>query len=348
VLSPVTGTNAATASRIATDYFYDAGGLLRRCDVEHRDETGALVAANPAFSTFFVYDQLHLTRFAVEERPVSPPVAPPVFDPATAGLENFAGCNYGYDSAGQCVRVSTPAVCRAQSDDAVCDIVYDERGMLYRGISGGLGALVSVTTQCDYDARGSMVKATLVSAGGLPGTQNPSASCTFDGFHRLSSCTDPMGNKAVYDYDEQGFVTVSIFGEVNDQPGSTNNVLLARTRRTYSYFEAWPNRWKAPELSRVKVQFHWDRGGNEETFWARLFFGVMRSEDVSTTERFAPGDPAPHPTETTTLSYSPAGLMQSVTRNGDTLLTCGYDTAGRRITCDGKYPGHALLAPPPR
>lgn len=329
-------TPLAGASRITTSFFYDAAGRLARCDVEHRNETGALVAANPAYSTFYVYDnRARLVRVAEEERPVNASTAPPVLDPAMLGISSFAVMDFTFDDAGQCVRVSKPAASREQSTDAVFDCIFDERGLLYRGISGGLGAVTSPNVQRDYDADGAIVRATLVASG--PGAVNPTATCTYDGFHRLSSITDPMGNVATYEYDEQGFVTASVYGEVNDVPGSAGNVLLARGRGHTAFdpimldldYTTSPG-GAMPSVKRLLPAIQKIREAKNR--YRPAFFDVFVADDVWTWERFSPGQPAPHPTETAMVHRSPAGLVQNVTRNGDTLLTCAYDTAARPLS----------------
>jgi|GEM_PF-4602942 len=162
--TPLTGS-----SRITTQCFYDAAGLLARGDTEHRDETGALVAANPAYSTFYVYDnRARLVRIADEERPVDAPTVPPVLDPAMLGISNFAVVDFTLDDAGQCVRVSTPAACREQATDAVCDYEYDELRRHYRSTSGGLGSITGVTVQTDYDPAGAVIRRMLLPTIPLP------------------------------------------------------------------------------------------------------------------------------------------------------------------------------------
>ena len=338
--TPVIGTSEP--SRISTDCFYDSAGLLARCDAEHRDQTGALVAANPAYSTFYVRDsRARLVRIAEEERPVNASTAPPVLDPEMLGIGSFAVVDFTLDDAGQCVRVSTPAACREQPTDAVCDYIFDERGKLFRGISGGIGAVTSTTVQIDYDPDGAEVRATLLPSGpGLPGTDNPTATCTWDGFHRLSTLTDPMGNVVTYAYDEQGYTTISVFGEANDVQGTAGNVLLAsgRGRASVAYdpitldldFTS-SDGGGMPHVKRLLPAIQKIREAKAR--YRPAFFDIFVADDVWTWERFAPGAPAPHATETTTVNRSPAGLVQSVTCNGDSLLTFTYDTAARPASC---------------
>jgi hypothetical protein len=101
--SPLTGSGG-TAARNACDYFYDAGGLLVRFDVEHRDATGLLDGANPAYSSFIVRDdRCRVARLATEQRPIAVPTAPPLLDPAPLGIANFATNDFAFDLAGECV-----------------------------------------------------------------------------------------------------------------------------------------------------------------------------------------------------------------------------------------------------
>jgi YD repeat-containing protein len=311
--TPAVGTG--TPARIATNYFYDASGLLARCDIEHRDATGALDAANPAYSAFIVYDNRgRLTRITDEQRPVSPPAT--VLDPGTLGDENFAVCDFTYDDAGQCVRVATPAASRGQALPAVCDFDYDERGLLYRVTHGGRGNTISTTQQLDYDALGACVTKSLLPSPGAPALEAITSTFSYDGFHRLASSTDPMGNQTFYAYDAQGFVTISSMGEVNDVPGSAGNVLLAEMKTNSDKITA-----------KLAKESHGCR------LPAGAFFDVFVADDVWVIARFAPGTAGVVATETQTIHRSPAGLAMSMTNNADTLLTCSYDSAGRLAAC---------------
>ncbi len=214
---------------IGTDFTYDAGGLLARCDTEQRGSDGLLVSANPAYSTFWVYDsRARLVRVAEEGRPVD---CSGLLVPDTLGIENFSACDITYNDAGECSRLSTPAGCRAQTTDLVCDFTYDERGMIRRTIQGGLGNADACTTECDYSPAGLLTRCAILG----DGADSVSLS-SYDGFQRLSSETDPMGNVCTYDYDNQGYVTCSVYGEVNDVPGSSGNVLLARYKKKNGSF----------------------------------------------------------------------------------------------------------------
>lgn len=315
----------AMPNRISMNLTIDAGGRAARCDLENRAPDGALDTSNPAYSTFHVYDDRgRLVRVAEEERPVD---ASGVLTPDSLDLANFAIRDLTYDDAGQCVRVSTPAACRAQATDLACDFSYDERGLLHRCIEGGAGNAAAVTSECDYDALGACVRcATLAAAGAI----SPEALFTYDSFHRLSAARDPMGNVATFAYDNRGSVTESCYGEVNDVPGSAGNVLLARQKTSSDDF-AQVRGFKV-ELSasdRLLPRLHVGAVPCARS----AFFGVEVEDDTCTVERFSPGDTGNPATEVTVVDRSPAGLVQTVTRNGDLLQSFAYDSAGRRIRC---------------
>lgn len=347
--TPLVGPDPVSAERITTDYIFDAGGLLARCDIEHRGSGGALHVENPAYSTFFVHDsRARLIRVAIEERPVDAPAG--LLTPASLGIENFAVTDRTYDDAGQVVRLSTPAVCRAQPVDYACDFSYDERGLLHRVVQGGVGAASPVTTQYDYDSAGALVQVTAVDAA----SGNPSTSLVYDELHRLASINDPMGNVTTFEYDNKGFVTASTFGEIADAAGSAGNVLLARSTRRIRGSEECDDGNPSDRAARDGLEIISSSGnvsvrppfspilaltlpGAKDVCYdikrsAGFHRYFVEDESVSM-ERFSPGDAAPHAVETTIIDRSPAGLLQNVTRNGDTVLSVTYDGAWRAVTC---------------
>jgi YD repeat-containing protein len=335
----VSASGPEMPERISMTLAIDAAGQVVRRDFDHRLADGSLDPENPSYSTYYVYDARgRLTRVAAEEFPVDGSSSP---TPEPLGIGNFSVCDFTYDAAGQCVRVSTPAACRGQAGDRVCDFTFDERGLPHRRIHGGAGTPAAVTLECDYDAYGSLIRETRVD----PGGGSAQALFAYDGFQRPVSVIDPMGNETTLGYANDGTVTHSVFGEVLDLPGSAGNVLLASWRirkRPEILFQAWddavararsltssfadgdiadPNRTSSccPSCRPVRCM--------------AAFFDVDVEDDTVTAERFTPGESVPHATEVTVTDRSPAGLVVSVATNGDTVLTCGYDTAGRLSAC---------------
>ncbi len=338
VQSPPVGTDAPSASRITTTLSYDGGGLLSRSDMEHRDATGALSATNPHYSSVFARNNgmfpLIVGRIAVENRPVNLP--PGSTDLTSVGLANFDVCDFSFDAGGQCVEMRTPAACAAMPVDIVYSFQWDERGLVRRGISGGLGALTAVTTECDYTLSGDLARCATL---GSSPAESPTVTCAYDDFRRRISRIDPMGNEETFAYDNSGFVTRSLFGELDDVPDQADNVLLARsTSRRACLFNLGLKGRSASDPPGYS-----DCGRSSRTFSA--FFDVATKDDHLTVQRFN-NSPSGVQLETTIRHHSPAGLLQSVTTNGDTLLTCTHDSAGRLVACaDGTCSAALTLDP---
>ena len=323
------------SSRIATTFHYDTASRLVRCDVENRDSTGSLHLSNSAYSTFFVYDTRgRLIRTAQEERPVA---VTSEITPDSLGIENFAVCDFTINSAGEISRVSTPAACRGATEDLVCDYQYDERGLLYRRIQGGLGAAHAIVDQIDYSHAGLPVR----SARLVSGAAVSEMLCDYDGFHRLSSITDPMGNVVQFSYDSQGGVIREVFGEIEDVAGSAGNTLLSRRTSTIRFPEltydhdgiSAHRRMEVLKSNRTSDFQKPDKvimiQSSELMVQKSLFHIWETRDDIIKEERFVAGSTAPPVVETTTITRSPAGFAKQVSRNGDLLATFTHDSAGR-------------------
>ena len=216
-------------NRIVTTLTIDSGGYPVRCDTEHRAPDGSLNSANPAYSTYYFYDTVgQLIRVAHEDRPTTD------FDELAIG--DFAGLRHHLQRRRRGRPRQHPRrLPRDQASDRACAYTYDERGFLHRVHEGDTGNPADagiVTTECDYDTM-------VISPAAPPSSRRAHPEClyTYDGFHRPTSVTDPMGNVATYAYANNGAVTCSVFGETTDLPGSAGNVLLATSTSS---------RWQIP------------------------------------------------------------------------------------------------------
>lgn len=333
-------------NRISMTVSLDAGGRTAVCSCSHLRSDGSPDPANPEYSTFFVHDsRARLSRVAVEERPAD---ASGLLVPDTLGIENFDVCDITRDPAGQIVSLSTPAACRMQAADEDCDFTYDERGLLHRCIAGGSGSPASVTTECDYDSVGAPVRHAITGAG-VPGLETLHG---YDSFHRLASITDAMGNVVSFSYANDGMVSCTLSGEILDEPGSAGNTELARVRfrkRPELLYQAWDDTLQDYITSpgsgggghggalylKAKEKANRTKCANNlrTACGTDPFFDVEVEDEVCIVERFTPRSPAEPVEEVTVIDRSPAGLVQSVTRNGDLIMTCTYDRAGRLATC---------------
>lgn len=311
--------------RISTNFTFDAGGCVARCDVEHRAPDGSPMSANPVYSTFFVRDaRCRLIQIAAEELPVDSPAS--ALAPPAAALSRYDVCDITLDGAGQVSRLSTPAACRAQATDLACDFQYTERGQLHRCIEGGLGTATAVTSEYAYDLVGATTRCTTL--GDAP-ADSPQIQMSYDGLHRPSTITDPMGNVTEYAYGNDGSMTTSVYGEIDDVPGSAGNVLLSRATARFSSGDLVGNS-NDPVCLDLPLMSDACYGLNVKN---SAFFAVETEDDTLTIERFTPGSAAPPVTEVTTIDRSPAGLIQQIRCNNDVLMNVSYDTAGRSNAC---------------
>ncbi|MEC9070760.1 MAG: hypothetical protein VX938_00215, partial [Myxococcota bacterium] len=105
---------------------------------------------------------------------------------------------------------------------------YDERDLVFRVAQAG-GTGVSSTSQHDYDRNGNITRA----LSGIEDLPRETLS-VFDGYDRLVSSTDPMGNVVSIHYDANGNqVSTRVDGELEDGLGSFNNIRLAESSSEY-------------------------------------------------------------------------------------------------------------------
>lgn len=203
--------------RVKTSFHYDANDNLVRCDVENRDETDALVAANPAWSTLFEYDALNRLTEVVREISEG------------GGLPGqFATNRFAYDANHNVVAHYSPLAVSGADPHNFTAFEHDERNLLFREI-GAPGSGNSPTNQYNYTPNGD-----LKSANKFEDLAIKKVAFAYDAFDRLTSITDPMSNVVTYAYDRNdNLILVRTYGETNDAPGEAGNRLLAENRFTY-------------------------------------------------------------------------------------------------------------------
>jgi YD repeat-containing protein len=203
--------------RVKTSFHYDANDNLVRRDVENRDETDALVAANPAWSTLFEYDALNRLTEVVREISEG------------GGLPGqFATNRFAYDANHNVVAHYSPLAVNGADPHNFDAFEHDERNLLFREIRAP-GSGNSPTNQYDYTPNGD-----LKSANKFEDLVIKKVVFAYDSFDRLASITDPMSNVVTYAYDRNdNLILVRTYGETNDAPGAADNRLLAENRFTY-------------------------------------------------------------------------------------------------------------------
>ena len=216
--------------RNETDTNYDGMGNVVRTDVQNKDENGIL-QPNTHFTTIYEYNVLNeLVRECTESGSYTGPIGGTVDQPSCDGLppSEFITKKYEKKYDGETKQnltrvISGEAVEGRQPDNTVTN-VYDERDLLFQVIYAS-GSSIQSTTQYDYDGNGNLKRT-------LEGIEdNPRIKLnTYDGYDRLVTSTDPMGNISTYHYDENGNRdSLSTEGELTDVPGSAGNVRLSQS-----------------------------------------------------------------------------------------------------------------------
>jgi YD repeat-containing protein len=193
-----------TASQIA----YDANDNLVQTATELRDPTGTLQGSQVDNYQYDGEDRLSQVALAID---------------ASHALTN----RYAYDGNDECVQVLGPDAVSGADSNQTEVFQYDERGLLFQSCAAP-GTVLALTNQYSYDANarssGHAVEKLTVAY----------ETWTYDGFGRLASATDEMGNVTTFNYDANDNLKVARqFGELNDVPGSAGNVRLAESRYEY-------------------------------------------------------------------------------------------------------------------
>ncbi|MEO1128227.1 MAG: RHS repeat-associated core domain-containing protein, partial [Planctomycetota bacterium] len=212
--------------------WYDANDNVVRIDVENRDETGA-VGANTHFSTIFEYEILDNRTRSIQEFGDAP-LGPFQLDLASLGplVSEFIIDEFEYDDNRNRVVDRYGEATAGSQPTNVVERTYDERDLLFEMVRAP-GDPDKSTVRYTYDERGNTTTVEV-------GLEDPTPRVhegVYDGYRRLVSTTDPMGNVTEFTYDANGNRTnVITFGELNDVPGSAGNVRLYEIDLVYDDF----------------------------------------------------------------------------------------------------------------
>jgi YD repeat-containing protein len=278
--SALTANGSLSTFRTASQFAYDANDNPAQVATDLRDASGNLQGSRTENFQYDGEDRLAQLALAVD---------------ATHALTN----RYVYDGNDQCVQMLGGDAVSGADPNQTAAYQYDERGLLFQAIAAP-GSSLADTNGFDYDANGALAA---IHIGGNGGTGGAGGNATggaryfsWDGFGRLATATDPMGNQTVCFYDaNDNLKVVRQFGELNDVPGSAGNVRLAESSRQYD--------------------------GLDRCVSARdLFFNPATQSPIGS-------GPA-----LTTLAYASNGECVAVTDTLGHTTTCGYDTACRPVS----------------
>jgi RHS repeat-associated protein len=214
--------------RYETLTWYDANGNTVRRDVENRDATGAL-DPNTHFTSVYEYevlDQLVRETHEVGSHTGAIPGTPQL--PTGTGLPaaEFATTEYAYDANRNLTLVASGEAVEGRQAENRIQTSYDERDLVHQIVRAPGGADQS-TTRFDHDMMG---RPLVVTQGVEDGAGARVTTTLHDGYGRVTSVTDPMGNVTETSYDANGNVVGTLrLGELTDLPGSGTNVRLAES-----------------------------------------------------------------------------------------------------------------------
>ncbi len=343
------------------EHYYDINGNPVRTDVWNF-ESAKFDRTNWYITTLRQYDEENNLTFIAQELALDPDPQSdgptlPTRDPVTgvydieqtiAHSEEWAVTRYVYDENKNVVAVLLPmsnaelGSTPLQPDNGYV-MEYDERDLLYRRYQGttNLGSPYTLDEssantplplvyQADYDAKGRLTAATVkppVPSGVTdpdPGTDPRTTLTSYDPFDRVLSVTDPMGNITGYLYDAAGnILEISVYGELIDIEGVTNNQLLSRTQTTYDDMNRPTDQMVAvfdPEtLSGSPTSWQWSH--------------TVYNPDSSVQSVTIPAGPSPKPayasgsgdTSTTEYRYDTAGRVARVTDGTGNITEYTYD-----------------------
>ncbi len=263
-------SNASSSWRITSQFSYDANDNLTIVDHENRDENGVL-GTTATFRTQFVYDPLNRMTGCWRDKD---------------GHLVLRCTEAKYDGNDNVVLFRSGEAVNGHDTKAVVSFQYDERGLLYR-VTAAPGSGNSLTNEFDYNPNGKIKRFV---------SELYVEKMAFDGFDRLASIEDPMGNQTTFNFDANDNLKVlRQFGQTNDVPGTNGNIRLSELHYQYDGL---------------------DRLVTEQA----LHFSIPSQAPVGDGSR------------TTTWTYAPNGQCVRVTDDLGHSMTNAYDTVGRTLS----------------
>jgi len=214
--------------RYETLTWYDANGNVVRSDIENRDDSGALLG-NTHFSTIYEYEILNRLTATCREK-TSASLSNTQLTCAAFAPGEAVTTEHEYDAnRNRTLTRFGEAVSGNQPTNSV-GLTYDERDLRFQ-ITRAPGDPDESTNQYDYDANGNLTRR-------AQGINDLSLLLIteqgYDGFNRLISTTDAMGNVTARHYNANGDLTSQrIDGELVDVNGGAGNVRLSEV--TFEY-----------------------------------------------------------------------------------------------------------------
>ena len=223
--------------------FYDPNDNIVRLDIENTDDLGVL-QPNTHYTTIYEYDILNYVTRSCEE------VGNATLGPndLTCGAMPAAESittEYEYDANRNATLVRFGEATNGNDPSNIVRTLYDERDLVFEETRAP-GSADQSTTRFDYDGNSNVTRSTQ----GTEDTVAPRITLlSYDGYDRLTTSTDPMGNVTSFHYDANGNVGGDAapaipnpfgsrkLGELIDVPGGAGNVPLSVTQYEYDLMD---------------------------------------------------------------------------------------------------------------
>ncbi|UCC29379.1 MAG: hypothetical protein JSU86_14400 [Phycisphaerales bacterium] len=228
--------------RYERDTFYDANDNVVRVDIQNIDDQGNVVSENIHFTTIYEYEILNYRIRSCEEAGSHDvPRDPPKLDCSELPEGEFITTEYEYDENRNRTLVRYGEAVEGRQPYNMVRTLYDERDLVFREIRAE-GDPDQSTTQYDYDGNRNRTRVSRGLEDILRVTDY-----TYDGYDRLVSSLDPMGNVTTYHYDaNHNRVSTRTDGELVDIPGGAGNVRLHEAAYAYDPMD---------RLTRTEIEF---------------------------------------------------------------------------------------------
>ena len=209
IISPE--TLPGSGIRYANDLHYDANNNLTSTVAPNQDERGVALG-KATLVTRYEYDSLNYPIRTFRE-----------IDETSVAITE-----YGYDGNRNRILERRPEAVAGRQPFDLDQIVFDERDLPFKIIKAS-GDPAQATRQNDYDANGNLVR----QSDGIESVAQTKL-FEYDGFDRLTTQTDAMGNRQRQQFDATGnIVHFWVEGELQDIPGSAGNIRLFESTRVF-------------------------------------------------------------------------------------------------------------------